>query len=173
MKKISLLGILFLLFLSACEKEKNPIDPNRPQVIEIGDDKIKNISELVFQKSSFSNSGVLFILGEGLNYNKDLFSIEGEGDYLQINITIEPGNQITSGLYRFSQNFGLPKTINFGQLAEDYIQGNCFCTNLTDALMEVNELEGENHYLIDLIGKNNFGTEIRAYYNGAVTLQIF
>jgi hypothetical protein len=157
----------------ACEKPEAPEDPNRPQKLEIGDDKVLDISQIFLQKSSFGNQGSLFILGEGLNYNKEAFSIEGTGDYIQLNVIVTFGNDLEGGIYRFSQFFGDPFTINFGQVAENYSWGSCLCTNVTDAIMEVNPLETENFYEIDLIGRNAQDKVFKTYFKGEILIQLF
>lgn len=172
MRSILLLFILIGLF-AACEKPEEPADPNRPQEMVIGEDPPVQISELIFQKSSFSNQGTLFILGEGLNYIMDQFSIQGTGDYIQLNIFVDAGNDIDGGIYRFNQFFGDPFTINFGQLAEDYNWGSCFCTNITDIIMEVHPQDLENLYELDIIGRNSQDRIFKAYYNGEIKLQLF
>lgn len=165
--------IVLVALFTSCEETDPLEDPNRPQKMEIGDTKITDIQELIFQKSSFSNQGALFILSEGLNYNKDAFNIEGIGDYIQLNITVSVGNQIEGGMYRFSQFFGDPFSINFGQIAEDYNWGGCLCTNVTDVIMEVHPLQIENFYEIEIIGRNNQDKVFKVYYKGEVQLQLF
>lgn len=165
--------LLVIGIFSSCEKNDPMDDPNRPIQMEIGENKIINISEIIFQKSSFGNQGTLYILGEGLNYAKENFTIEGMGDFIQLNLIVNPGNNIDGGIYRFNQLFGEPFSINFGQLAEEYNWGNCQCTNVTDIIMEVNPLELEDSYEFDIIGRNNQDKIFKVYYKGDVFVQLF
>lgn len=173
MKILTYCTLLFFFVISACEKPIEEIDLDRPQIMEIGDSKVVNVSDVVFQKNAFSNFGTLFILSEGLNYNKELFFIEGQGDYIQLNLSTSLGAHLDSGVYRFNQFFGDPFTITFGQLAENYNNGGCNCSSIVDVIMEINATDGDDHFTIDFISKSQLGFEINGYYNGQVTYSIF